>query len=45
MEENKIALWGSEIGGYMVTSMMIKDPAFNCGIALSPVTSWKNYGK
>ncbi|XP_074599103.1 inactive dipeptidyl peptidase 10-like [Brevipalpus obovatus] len=43
VEENKIALWGSEIGGYMVTSLMVKDPAFNCGIALSPVTSWRNY--
>ncbi|XP_015786539.1 inactive dipeptidyl peptidase 10 [Tetranychus urticae] len=43
VEEDKIALWGSEIGGYMVASLMIKDPAFNCGIAISPVTSWRNY--
>lgn len=46
INEDKIAIYGKAFGGFLVTNLMTKDDSmFNCGVAVSPVTSWRNYRK
>lgn len=43
INKDKIAIWGKGFGGFLVTSLISRDSLFNCAIAVSPVTSWRNY--
>ena len=43
INEDKIAVFGKGFGGYLATALISRDSVFNCAIAISPVTSWRNY--
>lgn len=44
INEERIGIFGKGFGGYLVTSLISReDSMFDCAIAISPVTSWRNY--
>lgn len=44
VDENRIAVHGWSFGGFMTTSLMLKQPGvFTCGVAGGPVIDWKFY--
>ena len=45
VDDSKIAIWGREYGGYLATGMLANEHSVACAVAVSPITSWKNYRK
>ncbi len=45
VDDSKIAVWGTEYGGYLATAMLASENQVACAVAVSPITSWKNYCK
>lgn len=45
VDDSKIAVWGTDYGGYLSTAMLASDNQVACAVAVSPITSWKNYRK
>ena len=44
VDANRIGIWGWSYGGYMAALTFLKaDGLFKTGIAVAPVTDWKNY--
>ncbi len=44
VDSNRMAIHGWSFGGFMTTSMMLRNPGvFNVGVAGGPVTDWKFY--
>jgi len=43
IDGDKIALYGKGVGGYLSMSLVSRSNYFNCGIAVAPITSWRNY--
>ncbi len=44
VDPNRIGIWGSSYGGYMVLMALTKAPdIFKMGISIAPVTHWKFY--
>lgn len=44
VDPERIGLWGWSYGGYTVSMCMLKAPEyFKCGVAVAPVTDWRNY--
>ena len=44
VDENRIGIWGWSYGGYTTCMCMLKEPEyFKVGVAVAPVTDWKNY--
>ena len=44
VDSNRLAIHGWSYGGFMTTSLMLRQPGiFNCGVAGGPVTDWKYY--
>lgn len=45
IDHSKIAIWGQEYGGYLSTAFLASENSVACAVAVSPITSWKNYCK
>ena len=50
VDPSKVAVYGSELGGWMAGSILIKDhqslfPVVKCAILQSPITQWNHHGK
>lgn len=43
IDSSKIAVWGREYGGYMAVALLAKEDLIACSVAVSPISSWKNY--
>ena len=44
VDANRIGIWGWSYGGYMATLTFLKgEGLFKVGIAIAPVTDWRNY--
>ncbi|MDX1445912.1 alpha/beta hydrolase family protein, partial [Lishizhenia sp.] len=44
VDENRLAVHGWSFGGFMTTSLMLREPGtFTTGVAGGPVTDWKYY--
>ena len=43
LNEDKLAIYGKGFGGFLATSLISRDSVFDCAIAVSPVSSWRNY--
>ncbi len=43
VDSTRIAIWGKSYGGFMTCMAMLRTNAFKLGIAVAPVTNWKNY--
>ena len=44
LDEDKTAIYGKGSGAYLAVSLISRSSHFNCGVAVAPVTSWRNYG-
>ena len=45
IDSDKVAIYGKGVGGYLAMALISRSNLFNCGVAVAPVTSWRNYGK
>lgn len=47
IDKRRLAVWGWSYGGFIATMLLSysEQKLFNCGVAISPVVSWKLYGK
>ena len=50
VDPSKVAIFGSELGGWMAGSILIKDhqslfPVVKCAILQSPIAQWNDHGK
>lgn len=46
IDKRRLAVWGWSYGGFIATMLLSNEQKiFNCGVAVSPVVSWKLYGK
>jgi len=44
VDPDRIGIWGWSYGGYMTLMAMVKSPDyFKVGVAVAPVTDWRNY--
>jgi dipeptidyl-peptidase-4 len=43
LDRNRVAIWGWSNGGSMTLYSMLHSDAFKTGIAVAPVTDWRNY--
>lgn len=43
VDSTRIMIWGKSYGGFMTCMAMFRTNAFKLGIAVAPVTDWKNY--
>lgn len=44
VDQDRIGMWGWSYGGYTTCMCMLKEPDyFKVGVAVAPVTDWKNY--
>ena len=44
VDSGRIGIWGWSYGGYTTCMCMLREPAyFKVGVAVAPVTQWKNY--
>lgn len=46
IDKRRLAVWGWSYGGFISTMLLStsEQKLFHCGIAVSPVVSWKLYG-
>lgn len=45
VDSSKIAVWGHEYGGYLAAALTAKEDLIACSVAVSPISSWRNYRK
>ncbi|MER3523702.1 MAG: S9 family peptidase [Ignavibacteria bacterium] len=43
VDSTRVMIWGKSYGGFMTCMAMFRTNAFKLGIAVAPVTDWKNY--
>ncbi len=43
VDSSRIMIWGKSYGGFMTCMALFRSTAFKLGIAVAPVTNWKNY--
>ncbi|KPM06662.1 dipeptidyl peptidase-like protein 1 [Sarcoptes scabiei] len=43
IDHSKIAVWGNDYGGYLSVAFLAAESSVACSVAVSPITSWKNY--
>lgn len=43
VDSSRIMIWGKSYGGFMTCMALFRSNAFKLGIAVAPVTDWKNY--
>ncbi|MGH9510280.1 MAG: alpha/beta hydrolase family protein, partial [Terriglobales bacterium] len=43
LDRDRIGIWGWSYGGYLALMAMTHSPRFAAGVAVAPVTDWRNY--
>lgn len=43
VDSTRVMIWGKSYGGFMTCMALFRTNAFKLGIAVAPVTDWKNY--
>lgn len=44
IDKDKLAIYGKGMGGHLVVNLISHSSSFTCGVAVAPVTSWRNFG-
>ncbi|MGH9579975.1 MAG: S9 family peptidase, partial [Terriglobales bacterium] len=43
LDRARVAIWGWSYGGYMTLNALTRSERFRAGVAVAPVTDWRNY--